>query len=131
MKRYELTNTKPLAYEPDYRMVADEDGEYVLYAEAQGRIDELKTALENVRNQERERYADALVACVTSLDAISRELQAVYDFARGRCCTCSGMTEDKYGQRNLYTERCYGCSEYTGGDAGEPNLWESAWEVKS
>ena len=43
--------------------------------------------------------------CVTSLDAISRELQAVYEFARGRCCACSGMTEDTYGQRNLYTER--------------------------
>ena len=67
--------------------------------------------------------------CVTSLDAISRELQAVYEFARGRCCACSGMTEDKYGQRNLYTEKCYGCSEYTGGEDGEPNLWEPAWQT--
>ena len=77
MKRYELTNTKPLAYEPDYRMVADEDGEYVLYAEAQGRIDELKTALENVRNQERERYADALVARATRTLAMESELRNI------------------------------------------------------
>ena len=63
------------------------------------------------------------------MDAISRELQAVYEFARGRCCACSGMTEDKYGQRNLYTEKCYGCSEYTGGEDGEPNLWEPAWQT--
>ena len=55
----------------------------------------------------------------------------VMEWARGRCCTCSGMTEDKYGNRNLYTEKCYGCSEYTGGEDGEPNLWEPAWEVKS
>ena len=73
--------------------------------------------------------ATPLDRCVTSLDAISRELQAVYEFARGRCCTCSGMTEDKYGQRNLYTEKCYGCSEYTGGEDGEPNLWEPAWQT--
>ena len=62
-----------------------------------------------------------------------RELEAfkarVMEWAWGRCCTCSGMTEDKYGQRNLYTERCYGCSEYTGGEDGEPNLWEPAWEA--
>ena len=46
MKRYELTNTKPLAYEPDYRMVADEDGEYVLYDEAQARIEALEWLVE-------------------------------------------------------------------------------------
>ena len=73
--------------------------------------------------------ATPLDRCVTSLDAISRELQAVYEFARGRCCTCSGMTEDKYGQRNLYTEKCYGCVEYSG-DEDAVTLWEPAWKVE-
>ena len=39
--------------------------------------------------------------CVTSLDAISRELQAVYEFARGRCGAC-----DHEGSED---DTCYNC----------------------
>jgi len=52
----------------------------------------------------------------------------VMAWARGRCCACSGMTEDEYGQRVLYTERCYGCVEYSGDDDAV-SLWAPAWDV--
>lgn len=44
---------------------------------AQRRIDELKTALLNVRDQERERYEDALVFRATRTQAIEKELENI------------------------------------------------------
>ena len=53
------------------------DGECVNCACAQRRIDELKTALLNVRDQERERYEDALVYRATRAQAMEKELENI------------------------------------------------------
>ena len=52
VKRYEMTNAKPLAYRPVYRMMEDADGDYVrfsCYTDLTRRLAEVEAAYKHVK----------------------------------------------------------------------------------
>ena len=83
MNRYELTNTKPLAYEPDYRMVADEDGDYCLYSDV-ARLEKQLAELKNLAEVYAMRSLEAECAAIKA----EARYAAVMEWARGRCECC-------------------------------------------